>query len=472
MTLNKNVLTRAVLTTVFILLVFIVDPLGIRNAAEKHYEDHILRMWSPFYSQTVSKDITVVLLDDEFLQQIETYPVNYATLSQLLKVISAHHPQSVFFDILQHHEHSSRLNKWLKTLNSRSFPVFMASDTEYDTAAVLNDPDSLRHKISAVSQLTAVSWSGYQHYYPLSVDWQQQRMDTPALALYKSWCRITSQCSPAEQSQYLDPMIVQWSNKSALNQIDYDNIKNCIPEHMSRFKQFINITFLSLTQGLRSDQELDKQLRERCPPFLTLSATRLFESGAVKSAPLNDAIKDRVIMIGYDLSGGVDIVRSPVHGTLPGVFYHAMALDNLMTLEDDYWRVPSATGFFKLSIADMLEIVVQISTLFLVIWYRYTHLEQKQKLDTRKQIISGLMPAFIILFIILSSVLISQFILKVGAPNWYGLILIIFFDLPIFLFYLFESMKNKCQKYLTILNKFRKKFPQISIIKRKIKEHL
>jgi hypothetical protein len=56
-------------------------------------------------------------------------------------------------------------------------------------------------------------------------------------------------------------------------------------------------------------------------------------------ATLGALFKDRAVMIGADIRGAPDLVQSPVHGQIPGVFLHAMALDNLIALgPDGYWR--------------------------------------------------------------------------------------------------------------------------------------
>jgi hypothetical protein len=45
---------------------------------------------------------------------------------------------------------------------------------------------------------------------------------------------------------------------------------------------------------------------------------------------------DKVVMIGTALDDGADYVVSPLHDRLPGVYLHAMALDNLITWNGDY----------------------------------------------------------------------------------------------------------------------------------------
>lgn len=459
MSFSLEVFLKALITTSVILLVFIVDPLGIRNSAEDHYEDHILRLWSPFFSKTVSDEIVVVLLDDRYIEATNRYPVSYRNLARQLKTIARFEPKSVFYDILQHHEHSDNVEYWLSTLARQPFPVFMASSPDYDTEERLNDPNSLRHKIASVTQLAAVSWSGEGRYYPLSVPWNGRNMDTVAAAMYKDWCVQSPHCNESKIASKDDALIVQWSNKHALNQERFFPLDvSCGKDTPSQWQQLKELLVVSLTQGVQDPDEVERTLRKRCPPFLTIAASTLREPGAAGSEELKQAIQGKMVLIGYHVTGGVDLVVSPVHGTLPGVYFHAMALDNLITLEGEYWRSPDDVGLFNLSIADMVEISVQIVVLFFVIWFRFNFLEQKevQSFDARQKLWGAFVPMLIIVAVIAISVAISHFVLNVGAPNWYALVLILFIDLPVFFFFIFEAFKPKLQSYKQRVSLFAK----------------
>ncbi|HAS6347179.1 TPA: CHASE2 domain-containing protein [Vibrio vulnificus] len=450
MSFSLEIFLKALITTSLILLVFIVDPLGIRNSASNHYEDHILRLWSPFFSDRVSDQIVVVLIDDQYIESTNTFPVSYYNLARLLKTISRFEPQSVFYDILQHHEHSDGLERWLSTLASQPFPIFMASNAAYDTPERLSDPNSLRHKIANVAQLAAVSWSDEGRYYPLSVPWNGTGMTTVAAAMYQNWCEQSSQCKSHYLANMDDALIVQWSNKHAPDQDKFFPLDvSCGKESLSQWQQFKELLAISLTQGIRDKNDVDETLRKRCPPFLTIAASTLRAPGAAGSADLKQAIQGKIVLVGYHLTGGVDVVVSPVHGTLPGVYFHAMALDNLVTLQGEYWRSPDDIGLFNLSIADIVEISVQTIVLFLVIWFRFNFLEQRQseQFDARQKVWAAFVPMVIIIAVIFVSVVISHFVLHVGAPNWYGLVLIIFIDLPVFFFFIFEAVRPRLQGY-------------------------
>src|SRR5690606_11512440 len=84
---------------------------------------------------------------------------------------------------------------------------------------------------------------------------------------------------------------------------------------------FANV-WMSLWSGFRSSEYQRK--RHACPYTLTLRLQELEDSAK------QELIQGRVVMLGTMLAGMDDSVSTPVQQNLPGVYQHAMALDNLM----------------------------------------------------------------------------------------------------------------------------------------------
>jgi CHASE2 domain-containing sensor protein len=80
----------------------------------------------------------------------------------------------------------------------------------------------------------------------------------------------------------------------------------------------------------------------------------------VNSNPfLRQLIKDRAIVYGANITGVPDLVTSPVHGLVPGLFTHAMAADNLLTQGRDYWKEPPGV-LGLINLATLFEIIVTL----------------------------------------------------------------------------------------------------------------
>ena len=82
------------------------------------------------------------------------------------------------------------------------------------------------------------------------------------------------------------------------------------------------------------------QPRQTCPYNQWIPGEAVFAAvSQEQKATLRRLFEGRVVMIGADIKGAPDLVQSPVHGQIPGVFLHAMALDNLLERGlDGYWR--------------------------------------------------------------------------------------------------------------------------------------
>jgi len=108
-------------------------------------------------------------------------------------------------------------------------------------------------------------------------------------------------------------------------------------ETLSRLKESVWQFMLDTIGVLNSNPD---QPRQTCPYNQWIPAEAvLFASTDAQQETLRALFEDRVVMIGADIRGAPDLIQSPVHGQIPGVFLHAMALDNLLERDlERYWR--------------------------------------------------------------------------------------------------------------------------------------
>jgi hypothetical protein len=97
-------------------------------------------------------------------------------------------------------------------------------------------------------------------------------------------------------------------------------------------------------------------------PMRTLTDVPAADGQGTVDLP-RDLIEDRVVFIGTDLEVYRDRVDAPVHGTLPGVYLHAMAFDNLLRFGDALAQpAPSVLTVFGggagLNAIDLVEILL------------------------------------------------------------------------------------------------------------------
>ena len=78
--------------------------------------------------------------------------------------------------------------------------------------------------------------------------------------------------------------------------------------------------------------------RQECPYTLTLAYDRIVAGAGLTQKDLARVLAGRLVMVGGEFHASSDWVESPVHGEVPGIQYHAMALDNLVEYGSEYRR--------------------------------------------------------------------------------------------------------------------------------------
>jgi hypothetical protein len=77
---------------------------------------------------------------------------------------------------------------------------------------------------------------------------------------------------------------------------------------------------------------------QECPYALSLGYDRLVSGVGLEQADLERLLAGKLVMVGGHFRASNDWADSPVHGQLPGVHLHAMALDNLVEYGTGYRR--------------------------------------------------------------------------------------------------------------------------------------
>jgi len=445
------------LVAIFLAGIFVINPFGLKTASERYNQDLIIRYLAPLYGTGMSEEIVIFTLDDLYIENTSGhYPVPYNDLSRLLKSLQRLAPKAVFFDLVQHYEHSSGFEKWTGRIEKSDFPVMLGSSPRYDDVATLSDPSSLRYKLNNISQLVAVSWQGYGQDYPLQVPHNDGQMDTPALALYKSWCKNNPAIckTPIEKFKknelFQDPMIVKWSNEG-INSLDMNSTFTCQNPTKNYLLEIPHYVFRDIIYGISSSNERDMSTLYPCPQIQGLSALELVKPGATTSPILKKLVKNKIIMIGYDLEALNDRVISPINGSLPGVYYHAVALENLMLFGNQYWHVPKKFEGLEFGWFDLLNFIILIPA------FGFSHYYRKKRVNLNYQTNSPYILVFLfktltILIVILSISLFISYTYGIGIVNIYALFGALSIAFPTWIYVLFTKIKvRKLVKHQTYI---------------------
>ncbi|XXJ21387.1 CHASE2 domain-containing protein [Desulfovibrio caledoniensis] len=325
-----------------------LDPLGLDAALVAYSQQIIDRVTAPFYDSPGQDRIAVVLIDDSTLEEWQVgWPPPYDRYTTLLYRVLRQKPKAVFMDILLER---------LRPRDEESFKLAHATlmRMKLDIPVILarSGPDAPNLFADVPGVDTAVvSWRTPE--YPMRDT--GAGAPTPAPRLYRYLCGDTRDralgCYQGVDPASGRPMAVQWGCAVSATMRDRGLLPEgtffVAPNWGERLLRAWRLLRQNFLVGL--DQDSVDRARERIPYTVTVRAQDLDKVRGLST--------DRVVLIGTALTGSNDLVQTPANGQLPGVYYHAMALDNLTRYGPRYFTNPPQNIWVFLSIALVMSVL-------------------------------------------------------------------------------------------------------------------
>lgn len=440
------------------LLIGVIDPFGLKRAGEVQSQRIAARMFAPFYGMpssamnsptAVAQDhIAVVLIDDHTLQSRDSaWPPRYSYYDEVLRRVLAQQPRAVYVDILmeQRRDYDDSYDDAHAGIEAEigcgKVPVFFGVSAPgrrsiFSGVGPAASGCGAAASVASGSAMTAAqdvvtSWKGLGHDYPMLLAAQNVRDEgwTPplatgpgfgadyrsvALALYQVACRTRSAAGCGEDARALSsdalgaPLSVQWGATLPRLPASLQGLSCVRSGHVGWWARLVGaagLTWDGLFSGI--DEQIQDQRRQRCAYTLTVFEEQL-DDPAVAAV-----LKDRVVLIGTRLSGLSDQVMSPVHQQIPGVYLHAMALDNLMRwgsqrIYRDSWR----------------DRIVELLSMLLLAFGAGAALMLTRRASLRRW--RGLAVAVVCVGTSLLIVFLSQMVLRQPPDHWISALLLAF----------------------------------------------
>ncbi|MCQ2999126.1 CHASE2 domain-containing protein [Pseudomonas syringae] len=349
---------RQYLLAALVVLMAVLDPFGLSTSSDDASARWLNRVFASSYNSIGQQQIAVVIIDDAYLLRNNTYwPMPYSAQSKLFKRLLSFEPKAVFVDLLYSHDHSLGDPAQGSQLLTRVFERYQRQGIGLSLANTgevrgQNGQTNTLTPLAQVSTPALVSWSGLGDKYPLALKTPQGVMESPALALYREYCQGRT-CAelPADgqAASQAPPMAVQWGFKLSPEQSKIADISDCATSSgvfIDVAKQLLRAVFWKLGSAAPT----------LCPYTLTLTASDLEVTSTEDRALITGLLKDRLVLVGANITSTADLVQSPVHGKIPGVYVHAMALDNLITLGMNYDRDPDSFPNVDINKLDLIEL--------------------------------------------------------------------------------------------------------------------
>jgi CHASE2 domain-containing sensor protein len=315
----------------------------------------IVKLWYPDKDRDKT---TVVLFREENLKNLkkdpkepdETYPVSYKRHAEVLEALLAYKPRAVFVDFMfidkRTNDDITELGNAICKLTNADppIPVYLAAPplaenrakgephTKTESAErsltskvrkeLLACPSGINPELVSAQMESEYGVSGVLEY-KLEGKTAYGKKDSPALAMLDGDLKKDVKSNSIEDP--IDPMDIVWASPTG------------------------QPLTLNMWMGCESNDSLKDLLQKgplanrlNCPYTPTISVRHLLRSigGSIgdDKDEVSQALGDRAVFYGAGFQGAGDIVVSPVYAELPGVYLHAMAYDNLLTLRNNYKR--------------------------------------------------------------------------------------------------------------------------------------
>jgi CHASE2 domain-containing sensor protein len=372
----------AILAVACVLLVDVFDSFGLDQAADEQAARIVGTAGAPFYGGSARRGqnaITVVTIDDASLAHMNwPTPIPYDQQADIVAAVAAYDPAAVFLDLSYLRPHGpdpeaaiAQFAGRLRVLSADGGPPIMIGEVADDAIF-----DPLRAISSVGVTWRETTWLNY----PMR---DQGGRPMAAAALYEIWCarpeNLCGEWRPSRDGK-ADRLSLTWGfggspQSAAFNGRAQDDA--CIMQNtnfLTRLAAAARAFLNALGRALFSQRGVRDAAEIRCIYNDSLNAATLL-SGRNEAA-MEAMLSNRIVLIGSSHRQSGDLQSIPHVGVVPGVFVHAMALDNLIEWGPNYHR-PPPEGLLALDFADILEIVLS-AALFGMAWFMLDAVNQAQ----------------------------------------------------------------------------------------------
>jgi len=314
------------------LLLSRIDLFGMDSLVGRHVQDLVNRTAGAWYPQRAHERISVVLAGDGFLEQMQTsWPPSLALHARVLDAILAHEPAAVLVDLLFLDERpGDDAEPLASVLRRHRGRVYLAAPPNGDEAVL----PALRAAADTVPVPRRLDERVRgDREYPLVVEDDGVFRPTAALRLYQ---HVTPAIARGRLDEWAAPMEIAWgvvppAAPPRAADAPYPTLDEEIERRLDCRRRPLGFGGALLESVVGGEVLID------CPYTQTLMAEDVLLRAPFDER-VDDVLRGRVVLYGAGFMAGADVVLPPTHGPLPGVFLHAMALDNLLTWGDDYVR--------------------------------------------------------------------------------------------------------------------------------------
>lgn len=341
---------------VYVVVCTVVTGLFLAWLSSKLLIDEVVkrattRIYAPLlslnYPDSGQRSIAVVTLDDTDLREYGlNWPVPLDYYQRLLDSVVKRKPQAIFLDVVFLDNKPEREVNALVGAACRAteagVPFFMAT---FARGALTSNAErklfgartatGVPCAVPVRSNVTPDSLDQSQWAYPLKPRAEDEAgryaaelPDSVALTIY---CRFHAATCPAHAEV---PQALVWATRAAPTNVEIMVTRDAGGALKPVCRGVWN--WWEVIPGAGLVMQLAGRPSLPLCPYNQVVPVRAFKGQGFAPQELDEALAGKIVMIGADLKAVGDNAFSPLHGRLPGVHVHAMALDNLISFGGQY----------------------------------------------------------------------------------------------------------------------------------------
>lgn len=391
------------------LIVIFVDPFGMGSATERYSRQVFYQLYAPYYPQSGQSNTSVVLATDETVKALGgEWPINYRAHALILEAILEERPSAVMVDVLflDRREGLEDLKDVLRQNGeSNPVPVYIAAP-----------PRGLELEASALADLdkelirfVSVESADFYHdtqTYPAAIEKRDGHMlPSAAFAIASDLCQLGNAapwCAfDLDATTLAKDVEIVWGVvppnyaeiEGASGSEDYQYIYTCT-DYGNALIRFLTIFWHGRDR-----------LRQTCYYTPTIEGHHLYNT--INKTFNKNIIKDRIVFYGLSVTGIEDFTLPPTHYLTPGVYTHAMAIDNIIVFGKSYISAQNA---------NQMIIESALALIFAIIMYvRKVFASEQHPLRSAAY---EILFASILLFLATMASCFAFFFLRIPPMNW------------------------------------------------------
>ncbi|MGY0791825.1 CHASE2 domain-containing protein [Azospirillum argentinense] len=354
----------------FIVLVAVVNPLGVKSSSSQTSIDTYRQIAAGAYPDTGQRKIAVVQIDDRSLNAAkEPHPPSFDFYVRLIEEIKAAGAKSILLDLMiiskVRHGDPEGLNRLATVMEN--FPVFLTAADDRGNEAGCR-PDGVQNipelQKAATREPHALIRDQATHVDLFLDNYCGFSRMSASLAAYQHYCQQDDACRKSANNPLVNQdafrnkaLTIEWgrawpAGAEAIH-AGYRNLAESCPKRSS-LAALGNAFFTFFTfRGEGPSKE-----SPGCSYHPLIRAEWLVAPDPrqeVDQSALRAFLAGRIVVVGNKLAGIPDVGPSPVFGDIPGMFLHAMAIDNLIVRGADFmteWPKGSIGGLDTSGLAE------------------------------------------------------------------------------------------------------------------------